>query len=337
VPPPASDVDVSRVSHSLPLLAIVDSVGSPALWAGFLLFVALMLAVDLGLFHRTAHEVSLKEAGIWSAVWVGLSLLFAGLVWWRFGPQRGLEFTTGYLIEKALSVDNIFVFVVIFSAFSIPALHQHRVLFWGILGALAMRAAFIFAGTALLERFHFTLYVFGALLVVTGVKLLFSKTESAKPEQNAVVRLASRFIPVTPGLRDGHFFVREGGRRLATPLFLALVAVELSDLLFAVDSIPAIFGVTRDPFIVFTSNIFAILGLRSMYFLLAGIVARFRYLNIGLALVLVFVGLKMTLTDIFHVPVAASLAVVAALIGGSIAVSLRATAPSAARSGGTRL
>jgi tellurite resistance protein TerC len=301
------------------------SVGSPVLWAAFLLFVGVMLAVDLGVFHRKPHEVSLKEAGVWSAVWVGLSCLFAALVWWRFGRERGLEFTTGYLIEKALSVDNIFVFVVIFQAFSIPALYQHRVLFWGILGALALRAAFIFAGTALLTRFHWTLYVFGALLLVTGLKLLRSKPEASEPEENTVVRLASRYIPVTAGLRDGRFFVQEGGRRLATPLFLALVAVEVSDLLFAVDSIPAIFGVTRDPFIVFTSNIFAILGLRSLYFLLAGIISRFRYLNVGLALVLVFVGLKMLLSDVYEVPVAAALALVAALIGGSILLSLRAT------------
>ena len=310
--------------------------GSPGLWAAFLVFLAVMLALDLGLFHRKAHEVNLKEAAVWSAVWVALSFGFAALVWWRFGPERGLEFTTGYLIEKALSVDNIFVFVVIFQAFSIPSLYQHRVLFWGVLGALLMRAAFIFAGTALLERFHWMLYAFGGLLLLTGLKLLRSKPANYEPEQSGVVRLASRFIPVTSGLRDGHFFVEEAGRRLATPLFLALVAVEFSDLLFAVDSIPAIFGVTRDPFIVFTSNIFAILGLRSLYFLLAGIVARFRYLNIGLALVLVFVGLKMMLADVYAVPVAASLAVVAALIGGAIVLSLRATAPAPARSPGPR-
>lgn len=310
--------------------------GSPGLWAAFLVFLAVMLALDLGLFHRKAHEVNLKEAAVWSAVWVALSFGFAALVWWRFGPERGLEFTTGYLIEKALSVDNIFVFVVIFQAFSIPSLYQHRVLFWGVLGALLMRAAFIFAGTALLERFHWMLYAFGGLLLLTGLKLLRSKPANSEPEQSGVVRLASRFIPVTSGLRDGHFFVEEAGRRLATPLFLALVAVEFSDLLFAVDSIPAIFGVTRDPFIVFTSNIFAILGLRSLYFLLAGIVARFRYLNIGLALVLVFVGLKMMLADVYAVPVAASLAVVAALIGGAIVLSLRATAPAPARSPGPR-
>ena len=310
--------------------------GSPGLWAAFLVFLAVMLALDLGIFHRKAHEVNLKEAAVWSAVWVALSFGFAALVWWRFGPERGLEFTTGYLIEKALSVDNIFVFVVIFQAFSIPSLYQHRVLFWGVLGALLMRAAFIFAGTALLERFHWMLYAFGGLLLLTGLKLLRSKPANSEPEQSGVVRLASRFIPVTSGLRDGPFFVEEAGRRLATPLFLALVAVEFSDLLFAVDSIPAIFGVTRDPFIVFTSNIFAILGLRSLYFLLAGIVARFRYLNIGLALVLVFVGLKMMLADVYAVPVAASLAVVAALIGGAIVLSLRATAPAPARSPGPR-
>jgi tellurite resistance protein TerC len=311
--------------------ALAVSVGSPGLWAAFLVFLALMLALDLGVFHRKAHAVGLREAAVWSAVWVALAFGFAALVWWRFGSERGLEFTTGYLIEKALSIDNIFVFVVIFQAFSIPVLHQHRVLFWGILGALVMRAAFIFAGTALLERFHWTLYLFGALLLVTGLKLLRSKRETAEPKQSGVVRLASRFIPVTSGLREGRFFVREDGRSLATPLFLALVAVELSDLLFAVDSIPAIFGVTRDPFIVFTSNIFAILGLRSLYFLLAGIVTRFRYLSVGLALVLVFVGLKMMLTDVYALPVTASLAVVALLIGGAILVSLWATPSARAR------
>jgi tellurite resistance protein TerC len=311
--------------------ALAASVGSPGLWAAFLVFVALMLALDLGVFHRTAHAVSLKEAAVWSTVWVALAFGFAALVWWRFGKERGLEFTTGYLIEKALSVDNIFVFVVIFGAFSIPSVHQHRVLFWGILGALAMRAAFIFAGTALLERFHWTLYLFGALLLVTGLKLLRSKPETSEPQKSWVVRLSSRYIPVTSGLRAGRFFVRETGRWLATPLFLALVAVEFSDLLFAVDSIPAIFGVTQDPFIVFTSNIFAILGLRSLYFLLAGIVTRFRYLNVGLALVLVFVGLKMLLTDVYPLPVSASLAVVAILIGGAIALSLGGTSQATAQ------
>jgi tellurite resistance protein TerC len=309
----------------IPLLA-VESVGSPALWAGFLGFVVLMLAVDLGLFHRDAHEVSLKEAGLWSAVWVALSLVFAAGVWWLFGPERGLEFTTGYLIEKALSVDNIFVFVVIFGAFAIPARYQHRVLFWGILGALAMRAAFIFAGTALLEHFHWTIYVFGGFLLVTGVKLLFSKTESSHPEQNMVVRFAQRVIPVTSGLHGGRFFVRDAGKVMATPLFLALVAVETTDVIFAVDSIPAIFAVTRDPFIVFTSNIFAILGLRSLYFLFAGIVERFRYLKVGLALVLIFVGAKMVAVDVYEIPMGISLGVVALLIGGSVLLSLRATA-----------
>ncbi|MGZ3481707.1 MAG: TerC family protein, partial [Myxococcaceae bacterium] len=266
------------------------------------------------------------EAGVWSTVWVALSLVFAAGVWWQFGPERGLEFTTGYLIEKALSVDNIFVFVVIFGAFAIPARYQHRVLFWGILCALAMRAAFIFAGTALLEHFHWTIYVFGGFLLVTGVKLLFSKTETSHPEQNVVVRLAQRTMPVTSGLRDGRFFVRESGRRMATPLFLALVAVETTDVIFAVDSIPAIFAVTRDPFIVFTSNIFAILGLRSLYFLLAGIVDRFRYLKVGLALVLVFVGAKMVTVDVYKIPMGISLGVVGLLIGGSVLLSLRATA-----------
>ena len=304
-------------------------------YLGFLFLVFVLLAVDLGVFHRQAHAVSMREAAAWSSVWVVLSFVFAAGVWWRFGATRALEFVTGYLIEKALSVDNIFVFVVVFGAFGIPALYQHRVLFWGILGALAMRAAFIFAGSALLESFHWTAYLFGGLLLLTGVKLLLARQEESHPERNVAVRLAQRILPVTAGLREGRFFLREGGRRMATPLFLALVAVEVTDLVFAVDSIPAIFAVTLDPFIVFTSNIFAILGLRSLYFLLAGIVSRFRYLKTGLALVLVFVGVKMVIADFYPVPIAASLGVVAALIGGSIVLSLRATARRPATGGET--
>ncbi|HYD53213.1 MAG TPA: TerC family protein, partial [Gemmatimonadaceae bacterium] len=247
----------------------VETIGSPLLWIGFLLFVLAMLAVDLGLFHRKAHEVSLKEAGAWSAVWVALAGVFALGVHHWFGSQKALEFTTGYLIEKALAVDNIFVFVVIFTTFGIPAIYQHRVLFWGILGALVMRAAFILAGGAFLARFHWAMYVFGGILALTGVKLLLHRNAEIHPERNPVVRAFQRLLPVTPRLEGQRFLAKRDGRRYATPLLLALVAVEVTDLVFAVDSIPAIFAVTRDPFIVFTSNIFAILGLRSMYFLLA--------------------------------------------------------------------
>jgi len=296
----------------------IETIGSPLLWVGFIAFVLVMLAIDLGVFHKQAHEVSLKEAGIWSAVWVTFALLFNLGVYVWFGPQRALEFTTGYVIEKALSVDNIFVFVVVFGAFGVPAIYQHRVLFWGVLGALIMRAAFIVAGGAFLQRFHWAIYVFGGILAVTGVKLLFQRNEEIHPERNPVVRWFRKILPVTHEPSGEHFTVVRDGRRYATPLLLALVAVEVTDLIFAVDSIPAIFAVTTDPFIVFTSNIFAILGLRSMYFLLAGVVDKFVYLKPGLSLVLIFVGVKMLIVDVFKVPIFASLAVIASIL--SIAV-----------------
>jgi tellurite resistance protein TerC len=280
-----------------------------------------MLAIDLGVFHKKAHEVSLKEAGMWSAVWVALAVLFNVGVYAWFGPERGLEFTTGYLIEKALAVDNIFVFVVIFTAFAVPAIYQHRVLFWGVLGALVMRAAFILAGGAFLQRFHWAIYVFGALLAITGVKLLVQRNQEMHPEANPIVRGFQKIFPMTPELHGDKFLVLKNGRRYATPLLLALVAVEVTDLIFAVDSIPAIFAVTSDPFIVFTSNIFAILGLRSLYFLLAGIITRFAYLKVGLSFVLIFVGAKMLLMEVYKVPIAASLGVIAGILGLSIIVS----------------
>jgi tellurite resistance protein TerC len=300
----------------------LHSIGSPLLWVGFLVFVLGMLALDLGVFHKKAHAISLKEAGAWSAVWVSLAALFnIGLYAW-FGSERALEFTTGYLLEKALAVDNIFVFVVIFAAFGIPAVDQHRVLFWGVLGALLMRAAFIVLGATLLERFHFTIYVFGGLLVVTGIKLLLQKEAEIHPERNFAVRLFKKILPVTHELHGHHFTVVQDGKRVATPLLLALVAVEVSDVIFAVDSIPAIFAVTTDPFIVFTSNIFAILGLRSMYFLLAGIITKFHYLKVGLSVVLIFVGAKMLLMDIYKLPILVSLGAIAGILGASVAASL---------------
>ena len=267
-----------------------ETIGTPMLWAGFLAFVIAMLAIDLGVFHRKAHEVSLKEAGAWSAVWIALAALFNVAVYVWFGPERGLEFTTGYLIEKALAVDNIFVFVVIFAAFAIPAVHQHRILFWGVLGALVMRAAFILVGGAFLQRFHWGIYVFGAILAVTGVKLLLQRHQEMHPERNILVRAFQRVMPVDHDPNASTFTVRKNGRLYATKLLLALVAVEVTDLIFAVDSIPAIFAITTDPFIVFTSNIFAILGLRSLYFLLAGLASRFVYLKAGLSIILIFVG-----------------------------------------------
>lgn len=307
-----------------------QSIGSPLMWLGFVVFVLVMLALDLGVFHRRPHEVSMREAGIWSAVWVAMSGVFAVGLYSLFGGAKALEFTTGYLIEKALSVDNIFVFVVIFAAFSIPAAYQHRVLFWGILGALVMRAIFIGAGAALLARFHFVMYIFGALLVLTGAKLFFAKTEAEQnPADSWVYRTFQRLVPATKELRGSKFLVREGGRWLATPLLAVLVLVEVTDVIFAVDSVPAIFAVTRDPFIVFTSNIFAILGLRSMYFLLAGIVHKFHYLKPALAIILTFVGIKLLLAGVAPIPTAVSLAVIAALVTGGVVLSLlrpRATA-----------
>jgi tellurite resistance protein TerC len=300
----------------------MQSVGSPMLWLGFVVFVLAMLALDLGVFHRKAHAVRFREALVWSSVWIGLALSFNLFVWRAFGAERGLEFLTGYLIEKSLSIDNIFVFVVIFAALGVPALYQHRVLFWGILSALVLRAAMIFAGAAVLARFHWLIYVFGALLIVTGVKLYLQRGKKERPEQSWVVRTARRLIPSTSELDGDRFFTRIDGKRLATPLLMALLLVEVTDVVFAVDSIPAIFAITSDPFIVFTSNIFAILGLRSLFFLLAGLVEKFRYLKPGLAAVLVFVGAKMSLVDVIKVPPLASLLVIAAILGAAIAASL---------------
>jgi len=303
----------------------LQSIGSPGLWIAFVVFVVAMLAIDLGIFHRKSHVVSTREALVWSGVWIGLALVFNLGVWKWFGPQRGVEFLTGYLIEKSLSIDNIFVFVVIFASLGVPALYQHRVLFWGILSALVLRAGMIFGGTALLTRFHWLIYVFGAFLVFTGVKLYWQRNQQMRPGDGAVLRLAKRLIPSTDRYAGDRFFTTENGRRVATPLFMALLLVEATDVVFAVDSIPAIFAVTSDPFIVFTSNIFAILGLRSLFFLLAGIVDKFRYLKVGLAVVLVFVGLKMALIDVFKVPPFVSLSFIAAVLTASILASLWAS------------
>ncbi|HEY3228378.1 MAG TPA: TerC family protein [Roseiflexaceae bacterium] len=299
-----------------------------------------MLALDLGVFHRAAHEVSLKEAAIWSAVWIALALSFNLVIYlWR-GPEVGLQFFTGYLIEKALSVDNIFVFVLIFAAFGVPAVYQHRVLFYGILGALVMRGVLIGLGTALVSSFHWVLYLFGAFLIVTGIKMARHQTTEVHPGQNPLVRLLRRFFPVTAEYAGQHFFVRRDGRRWATPLLLVLLVVESTDLVFALDSIPAIFAITTDPFIVYTSNVFAILGLRALYFLLAGSVRRFAYLQLGLAAVLVFVGVKMVLADLYKIPIAVSLGVIATIlataIGASIARARREARQTAARSGAPR-
>ena len=300
----------------------VASIGTPLLWAGFVGFVLLMLALDLGIFHRKAHEVSLREAGIWSAVWVCLALAFNAGVHQCFGAERSLEFLTGYLIEKALAVDNIFVFYALFSYFAVPAAYQHLVLFWGILGALVMRAIFIFAGAALLEEFHWLMYVFGAILLATAVKLLVMSEEGIHPERNAVYRLFRRLVPSVPEYHGSRFTVVKAGKRYATPLFAVLVLIEWTDVVFAVDSIPAIFAVTSDPFIVFTSNIFAILGLRAMFFLLAGVIGKFHLLKPSLAIVLAFVGTKMLLIDVYKIPIGASLGVIALLIAAGVVGSL---------------
>ncbi|GIW44750.1 MAG: membrane protein [Candidatus Binatia bacterium] len=284
-------------------------------WVGFNVFVLVMLALDLGVFHRKAHAVSLREAAAWSAVWVLLALSFNVLVYWMWGYERALEFLTGYLIEKSLSVDNLFVFLMIFSYFAVPASYQHRVLYWGILGALVMRGVFIATGVALLNRFHWMIYVFGGFLVITGIRLLFSTDKEVEPEKNPVLRLVRRMVPVTASYHGQAFFVRAEGRLWATPLALVLVVVETTDLVFAVDSIPAIFAVTRDPFIVYTSNVFAILGLRALYFLLAGVMDMFRFLQIGLAFVLTFVGCKMLVSEFIKIPIGVSLGVVGAILG----------------------
>jgi tellurite resistance protein TerC len=302
----------------------IETVGTPGLWIGFIAFVFVMLALDLGVFHKKAHVIGYREALGWSLVWVTLSLIFNLGVWWLFGADRALEFLTGYVIEKSLSVDNIFVFVIIFSALRIPALYQHRVLFWGILSALVLRAAMIFAGTALLAKFHWLIYVFGAFLVVTGIKLFLQRSEEQHPEDSWAMRTVRRLLPATSRLDGPHFFTHEDGRRVATPLFMSLVLIEITDVIFAVDSIPAIFAVTTDPFLVFTSNIFAILGLRSLFFALAGLVDKFRYLKLGLAAVLVFVGGKMTLMDFFKLPPLVSLLVVIGILAISIVASLSA-------------
>jgi len=298
------------------------SENSLGLWVGFNLFILLLLTLDLGVFHRKAHTVSLKEAGIWSAVWVALALAFNAGVWWLRGPEPAIQFLTGYLIEKSLSVDNIFVFALLFGYFAVPAAYQHRVLFWGILGALVLRAGFILGGAALLDRFHWVIYVFGAFLILTGIKMALHRGADLHPERNPVLRLAQRWIPVTAGYREDRLFVREGGRRLATPLFLVLLMIESTDLVFAVDSIPAIFAVTNDPFIVYTSNVFAILGLRSLYFLLAGVMGKFVYLKLGLSAVLVFVGVKMTTAELYKIPALVSLLVIAAVLAVAVGASL---------------
>ncbi|MEF3273159.1 MAG: TerC family protein [Chloroflexus sp.] len=310
------------------------------IWIGFNLLVLALLAIDLGVFHREAHEVSLREAVIWSVVWISLAMVFnvgLYLFWDQIMPtstlsasDAGLAFLTGYLIEKALSVDNIFVFVLIFSYFAVPAKYQHRVLFWGILGALIMRGTMIAAGAALIKQFHWIIWIFGVFLIFTGIRMAMAQDEQVEPDKNPVVRLFRRFIPISDRYDGQKFLTRQNGVLMATPLLLVLVMVETTDLIFAIDSIPAIFAVTQDPFIVYTSNVFAILGLRALYFVLAGVVHLFHYLKLGLSVVLAFVGIKMLLPDLsaaligvsWHIPTGVSLGVVATIITIAIVASL---------------
>lgn len=311
-------------------------IGEPWMWGAFVVFVIAMLALDLFVFGgRKAHRVSVREAASWSLVWVALALAFAGLLWWYLkgtvgiavAEQKTLEFLTGYVIEKSLSVDNVFVFLLIFSAFAVPPEYQRRVLLYGVLGAIVMRAAMILAGAWVVREFAWVLYLFGAFLLVTGIRMLVAIDHQPDLEKNPILRFARRHLRVTEGFRGERFMVRENGVLFVTPLFLALLMVEVSDLVFAVDSIPAIFAITTDPFIVFTSNIFAIMGLRALYFLLADMAERFHLLKYGLAMVLSFVGVKMLVAPWYHLPPAVSLGIILTTLAVSVLASLLATAP----------
>lgn len=302
-------------------LATVTSVGTFWHWAAFLVFVLIAVALDLGVFHRSAHRVSLREAAVWSVVWVALSVLFGLGLLHGYGSRPALEFFTGYVIEKSLSVDNLFVFLIVFRTFRTEERYQHRILAWGILGAVVMRGAMIAAGAALLARFSWITYLFGAFLLYAGLHMLLAREKEAHPEQNPVFRFASTHLRVARGDHDAKFFIRQGARWFATSLFLVLLVIEITDVTFALDSIPAIFGITHDAYIVFTSNVFAILGLRALYFLLAGVLGYFRHLSIGLAVMLLFVGGKMLVERWLHIPVYISLAIVAAILLASLVPS----------------
>jgi len=299
------------------------------LYGAFIAFVLSMLAIDLGIFHRRDHVVSVRESLIWTAVWIILAIAFMAFVYYRYetilpgsGTKTALEFLSGYLIEKSLSIDNVFVFLLIFSYFNVPAQYQHRVLFWGIIGALIFRAIFIALGALLIAKFHAIIYLFGAFLAFTGIKMAWAKDKQIHPERNPILRLFRKVVIVTSNFHDRHFFIREGGKWVATPLFVVLIIIEWSDIIFAVDSIPAIFAVTKDPFIVFTANVFAILGLRALYFSLAGVMRLFHHLHYGLSVILVFVGIKMILTDIYKIPIGISLGLIGFVIAFSIVASL---------------
>jgi tellurite resistance protein TerC len=295
---------------------------SALLWIGFNLFVLIMLTLDLGVFHRKSHEVSVKEALTWTGVWITLAMLFNLFVFYQFDKEKAIEFFTGYLIEKSLSVDNIFVIIMIFSYFNVPKAYQHKVLFWGILGALVMRVIFIFAGIELIHKFHWLIYIFGGFLIVTGIRMVTAGDAKLDPEKNPIVKLVRKIFPVTESFEQDKFFTKVDGKLWATPLFLVVMLIEATDLIFAVDSIPAILAISEDPFIVYTSNVFAILGLRSLYFALSGIENYFQYLKYGLAVILVFVGTKMCIVDWFKIPVEVSLIVIVFVLGVSMLASV---------------
>ena len=304
-----------------PFLAAIDTIPLWA-WGAFFLFITAMLALDLGVFQRNSHVVSMKEALGWCAVWVSLALSFGGLVWWWRGPELGQQFLASYLIELCLSVDNVFVFILVFAYFKVEPRFQHRVLFWGIIGAVVMRAIFILVGVSVIARFHWVLYIFGAFLVYTGIKMaLPSKDAEVDPEHNAAVRLFRRFFPVAPKNDRGHFFTVHDGRRMATPMFIVLLVIETTDVVFALDSLPAVLAITKDGFVALTSNIFAILGLRSLYFALSGIMSLFRFLKVGLAVILVFIGVKMLAEHWVQITTGTSLLVIGAVLTTSVLMS----------------
>jgi tellurite resistance protein TerC len=288
--------------------------GETILWIVFGVLIPVMLVLDLGVFHRRAHAVKVREALIWSSVWISLALLFCLGIYLLVGHEKALNFITGYLVEESLSVDNLFVFLLIFSFFGVPAADQHHVLFWGILGAIVMRGIFIVTGLTLLTSLHWVIYIFGAFLIYTAIRLIFRKDKQVQPENNPVLKLFRRFVPLSKTYHSNKFLVKMKGRRLATPLLLVLVVIETTDIIFAVDSVPAILAITRDPFIVYTSNIFAVMGLRALYFALAGVIKKFYYLNYGLAAILGFLGLKMLVTDFIEIPVLVSLGVVCGIL-----------------------
>jgi tellurite resistance protein TerC len=317
----------TTVKHVIRLLGVYLTGGVMAgfplyVWIGFIVFVVLMLALDLGVFQRKAHEIKFKEAVIWSVFWISLALIFNLGIYLFDGKEDALAFLTGYIIEKSLSVDNLFVFLMVFTFFKVPKKYQHKILFWGVLGAIVLRAIFIFAGIALIERFEFMIYIFGLFLVFTGIKMGVQKETHIEPENNIILRIFKKLFPVTTQYDDGHFFTKKGAKRYATPMFVVLLVVESSDLVFAVDSIPAIIAVTRNPFIVFTSNIFAILGLRALYFALASFVDRFYYLKHALSVILVYVGIKMLVSHFYKIPTGLSLLIIILLLTLAVICSM---------------